>query len=65
MTRKDYMVMAGFDGKFERLARSFSSAKEAKKALNKAFTLKTDNVWVDSFGQEFTIVEVPFEVPAL
>lgn len=54
--------MAGFDGRFTRIARSFPTAAEATKALNIAFISKGENVWVDRFGQEFTLIENIIEV---
>ena len=52
-----YSIMAGFDGKQERVALICESEAEAISRLNKAFKKITDNLWIDSFNQEFSIVE--------
>ena len=52
-----YSIMAGFDGKTERVALICESKAEAVNRLNKAFKKISNNLWVDSFGQEFSIIE--------
>lgn len=51
------LIMAGFDGKKERIALKCESKEEAINRLNKAFKKKSENLWVDSFNQEFSITE--------
>jgi len=54
---KKYLIMAGFDGKHERVAMKCESMKEAENRLNKAFSKKGENLWMDNLGQEFSINE--------
>lgn len=54
---KKTIIMAGFEGKQERIALECKSKREAINRLNKAFKRISNNLWVDSFNQEFSIVE--------
>lgn len=55
--KKTILIMAGFEGKQERIALECESKKEAINRLNKAFKRISNNLWVDSFNQEFSIIE--------
>lgn len=55
--KKTILIMAGFEGKQERIALECKSKREAINRLNKAFKRISNNLWVDSFNQEFSIIE--------
>ena len=54
---KEYYIMGGFEGKMERIALKCKTKQEAVTRLNSAFGKAKSNLWVDSLGQEFSIIE--------
>lgn len=51
-----YIIMGGHDGKRERIALEVESLEEALNRLNACMIKKSTNLWVDSLGQEFSII---------
>ena len=56
-----YNIMGGHDGKRERIALKVDTLQEAVQMLNKCMTKKSHNLWVDSLGQEFSIIKTEKE----